>query len=392
MNWLGHLGYQLRKLLRNLLLRGRWLHWWAGRRSRVLERAYLTEVLRSSRTPTAPEAPLESQLRARPQARVRTILLIADCEWEPQQLVPELRKIARVEVLDLGPSLKSQADAYRLPSAAVQTLESFIKQPHDWEPDVVLFYARPQILSAAAFDLLRRRWSGLLLGMNLDDKMEFFPYGVFHAGNDNYQQWARLFDLNLSSSRLAVEWYRQRGLPVSYCPMGFHQAPDLVTPPTSLAYAYPVSFVGSWRAERAGVIEQLTRQGVPVSVFGRGWANGEPIARAASVYRQTQINLGLGFITPVAGITNVKARDFECPGAGACYATTFNWELAEHYEIGKEILCYRSVEELVELYAFYSRRPEACLRLAQAAHRRCGAEHTWEQRFRRVFQAAGFKT
>jgi hypothetical protein len=392
MNWLRHLGSQLRKSLRNLLLRGRWLQWWIGRKSRILERAYLTEVLRSSRTPTAPDAALESRFRASSQARIRTILFIADCEWESHELLPELRKIARVEVLDLGPSLESQSDASRLPSAVVQTLESFVKQPQAWEPDVVLFYARPRLLSAAAFDLLRRRWSCLLMGMNLDDKMEFFPYDIFNAENDNYQKWARLFDLNLSSSRLAVEWYRQHGLPVRYCPMGFHQAPDLVTPPTSLDYEYPMSFVGSWRAERAEVMAQLTRQGVPISVFGHGWAKSERAERAASIYRRTQINLGLGFITSVAGITNVKARDFECPGAGACYATTFNWELADHYEIGKEILCYRSVDELVELYAFYARRPEACLRLAQAAHRRCAAEHTWEQRFRRIFQSAGFRT
>jgi spore maturation protein CgeB len=90
-------------------------------------------------------------------------------------------------------------------------------------------------------------------------------------------------------------------------------------------------------------------------------------------------------------LTTVKGRDFECPGVGACYVTTFNWELPLHYEIGKEILCYRSIEELVEIYAYYHRRPAECLAIAQAAWRRCTAEHTWEKRFRRVLREVGFQ-
>ena len=30
------------------------------------------------------------------------------------------------------------------------------------------------------------------------------------------------------------------------------------------------------------------------------------------------------------------------PCVGACYLTTYHWELAEMFEIGKEILCYRN--------------------------------------------------
>jgi hypothetical protein len=63
-----------------------------------------------------------------------------------------------------------------------------------------------------------------------------------------------------------------------------------------------------------------------------------------SVFRDSQINLGIGFASPSFTLTTVKGRDFECPGVGACYLTTYNWELPLHYELGKEILCYRSVE------------------------------------------------
>ncbi len=125
-------------------------------------------------------------------------------------------------------------------------------------------------------------------------------------------------------------------------------------------------------------------------MFGGGWPNSAWAPNATQIYRDSQFNLGIGYWSPAGRLTNTKARDFECPGAGACYLTTFNWELAQHYEIGREILCWSSIEELLELYSYYGTRPEDCLRIAQAAHRRCAHEHAWEHRFRHVFREMGF--
>jgi spore maturation protein CgeB len=62
-----------------------------------------------------------------------------------------------------------------------------------------------------------------------------------------------------------------------------------------------------------------------------------------------------------------------------------------HWELGAEILCYRNIEELIEMYSWYGKRPEVCLKIAQAAWRRAVAEHTWERRFRKIFEQSGFK-
>ena len=44
------------------------------------------------------------------------------------------------------------------------------------------------------------------------------------------------------------------------------------------------------------------------------------------------------------------------------------------------------------MYSYYRNRPDACLKIAQAAHKRAHAEHTWEIRLRKVFSDIGFKT
>jgi spore maturation protein CgeB len=43
------------------------------------------------------------------------------------------------------------------------------------------------------------------------------------------------------------------------------------------------------------------------------------------------------------------------------------------------------------MYSWYGKRPEVCLKIAQAAWRRAVAEHTWERRFRKIFEQSGFK-
>jgi len=372
---------QLREWLRRVLLRGPILNWWVGRRARQWERAYCGELVRAIGGP-APSFTAATVLR--------TILFIGDCMWEQNDLMPELRKIADVTVLDLGPKLKARPDSQSAQACVAAAVKDFADTHARLAPDAIFFYARPALLSDEVFDELRRRWHGPLLGMSLDDKFEFFPYGIFSGGGDNYQRWAKRFDVNLTNCLAATEWYHQRGLPCLYVPQGVHR-PEHLDLPKSVQYQHTLSFLGSRKPERALVINRLIETGISIELFGAGWPNSQWIEDPNSVYRNTQINLGIGFASSSSILTTIKGRDFECPGVGACYLTTYNWELTNHYELGKEILCYRSVEELIEMYSWYRKRPQECLRIAQAAWRRCANEHTWEKRFRKVFLETGFK-
>lgn len=375
----------LRQILRRALLRGPLDDAWAARRGRQLDRAYCARLLGGAKTP----APAASAPTIGRSGALRQILLIADCLWEQNALVPELSRIAPTRLLDLHPALKSCPAEMPLPVRVAQVIKDFAAAQTGPTPDVVLFYARPALLSDEVFDTLRRTWPGPLFGMNLDDKLQFFPLDVLADGGDDYARWAGKFDLNLSSSLAATDWYRQRGHTCVYLPPGMHQPTGLAAPGAA-SFHYDFSFVGAKRVERTMLIEQLQRAGIAIDLFGHGWPGSRWVENLNDVYRGSQLNLGIGFPTPSQALTGLKGRDFECPGAGACYLTTYNWELPQHYELGKEILCYRAVEELIELYSYYRKRPEECLRIAQAAWRRCAAEHTWELRFRKIFRETGF--
>jgi len=69
-------------------------------------------------------------------------------------------------------------------------------------------------------------------------------------------------------------------------------------------------------------------------------------------------------------IPHVRLRDFEGPMCRACYLTGHTDEIAEFYEIGKEIETYRSVEELVDKTKFYLNSPNSAERLRAAGYER----------------------
>lgn len=377
---------KLKAPFRRLLLRGKALDQWVARRGRQWDRAYCQQLGGYLDTAIAAELPPAKTAAG----GLRQILLIADCMWEQNDLVPELARIADTRTLNLRPLLKQRRPAQSEPAVVAQAIKDFAAAERGLAPDVILFYARPNLLSDEAFDLLRRNWSGPLLGMNLDDKLQFFPYGIFATGDDNYQRWAHKFDLNITNCLAATEWYRQAGCAALYSVQGVHLTPDL-TLPTATDYKYRLSFLGSKKPERMLVIDQLRQAGIPIKLFGSGWPETEWVDNPNTVFRDSQINLGIGLASPSLALTTVKGRDFECAGVGACYLTTYNWELTFHYDLGKEILCYRNHEELVEMYGYFAKRPEACLKIAQAAWRRSVAEHTWEKRFRKIFRHVGFK-
>ena len=72
-----------------------------------------------------------------------------------------------------------------------------------------------------------------------------------------------------------------------------------------------------------------------------------------------------------------------------CYLTGHTDEIAEFYEIGKEIETYRSAEELVDKTKFYLSRPAAAERLRAAGNARARSDHTWVRRFEMLFSKIG---
>lgn len=372
-------------LFKRTFLRGSIRDWWIQKRARQIDKAYLGQI--TSITQIKPDAP-QVRIAKTPKPLLKNVLYIGNCMWEHEQIFPELRNICNLNALDVCPVITGRMDARE---AALEHIRCYADDRNAPDPDLIFLYLRPSLLSDELFSIIRERWPCPVLGLNLDDRVEFFPYGILLSGNDNYAQWIHHFDLNLTSSLTAVDWYSARGAQVKYLPQGFRPDPRFLNPPTDSDFRYRFSFVGSVKPERENLIRQLAGYGMQPTLFGRGWEQSQWAEDPQLIFRSSQINLGIGYALASAKIANAKGRDIECPAVGACYLTTYHWELAEMFEIGKEVLCYRNFEELVEMLTYYGKRPDLCLKIAQAAHKRAHAEHTWEMRLRWLFTEMGFR-
>lgn len=75
--------------------------------------------------------------------------------------------------------------------------------------------------------------------------------------------------------------------------------------------------------------------------------------------------------------------------AGAAYLTEWTEDLPHLFEVGEEVLAYRTADELVAQAERMLGDAELRRRLRQNGRRRALADHTWEKRFRDLFRHFG---
>lgn len=373
----------LKNRLKRLLLRGRILKWWLRRITSVLASEYfsfLASHLNRSPAPCKLPTPYPPD--------VHRLLFICANMWESRELAPELQRLGDLCFLDVLPALPETDDGEVFDESR---FEGLWKKQVSGRFDTAIVYLDASRLNQQILDRVRSVTDGPVFGLNLDDKTTYARYSVFDASKQGYRDWAGAFDCNLTNSRVHVEIYQDDGFPCLYLPTGYHYDPEIHRFNPASVFQYPISFVGSCKPEREWFVDHLRSAGIPVAVFGGGWKGGRFTSKGHEIYRNTQINLGIGYNLPGTQFTNLKNRDFECPGSGGCYLTTYDWELAEFFEIGRDILCYRSLDDFLEVYLFYSRRPEACREIARRGFERCRHEHTWAHRFVSAFQKFDLK-
>jgi len=66
-------------------------------------------------------------------------------------------------------------------------------------------------------------------------------------------------------------------------------------------------------------------------------------------------------------------------------------EMLKHFEEDKEMLFYSSFEELVDKIKFYTKpeNDEIRQKIKENARKRAIKDHTWEKRFKKIFEIIG---
>jgi hypothetical protein len=169
-------------------------------------------------------------------------------------------------------------------------------------------------------------------------------------------------------------------------PEGFN---DNYFKPSNMKKNIKVSFVGQKYGFRESVIQYLSKHDIAVETYGAGWPNGK-VDSIVDIFNRSIINLGMGGIGYSESITNVKGRDFEIPGTGGgVYLTSFNPDLALHYTIGEEILCYRNQEEMLEMIRYYLCHQDEANIISERGRQKSLSLHKWYHRYLRILRILG---
>ena len=106
------------------------------------------------------------------------------------------------------------------------------------------------------------------------------------------------------------------------------------------------------------------------------------------IFNQSKINLNLSNASRL-GVEQIKGRDFEVPGCGGFLITGYAENIEEYFDVGKEIVCYRDVDDLVNKIRHYLKYDDEREAIAKAGYARVLREHTYERRFRNIFRTIG---
>ncbi len=252
---------------------------------------------------------------------------------------------------------------------------------------------------------------------------------------------APAYDWCLVPEAFRLDDYRELGAN----PVYFQEAANpLVYHPFDVPRDYDVTFVGARYADRPNHVRDLLDAGIDVHAWGPGWldpagvrqvesfsdvlrvathpatwrrlaargyrrmrgpeyvqpilprsAVGGPLSDDEMIRMYSRSNISLGFSgvaqspTDRERITQIRLRDFEAPMSGAFYLVEYQPDLEEYFVIGKEIACYEGREDLVDKCRYYVAHPDEREAIRAAGHERALRDHTWQQRFRTLFESLG---
>jgi spore maturation protein CgeB len=94
-------------------------------------------------------------------------------------------------------------------------------------------------------------------------------------------------------------------------------------------------------------------------------------------YRSTRINFNT---TSMQMKGALNQRVFDVPASGGFLLTDYRAQLPVAFEVGREVVCYRDVEEIEDLVRHYLANPAERLEIARRARARIEKEHTYAHR------------
>jgi spore maturation protein CgeB len=171
-----------------------------------------------------------------------------------------------------------------------------------------------------------------------------------------------------------------------------------------------VSFVGAGYYNRRKLFEGLVD--LDFGIWGNDWGMCDALRRfirrdgarvptedIVKIFNASRININLHSSTYHEGVDPagdfVNPRTFEIASCGGFQLVDYRSDLADFFEIGKEIVCFENLGDLRDKIAYYLGHPQEREAIAERGRRRARRDHTYERRMEAMIDfivLSGFET
>jgi len=198
-------------------------------------------------------------------------------------------------------------------------------------------------------------------------------------------------DIIFSSFLHYVKRFREAGITSYYQPLAFE--PRVLEKLQIGERIYPVTFIGgisSAHGKGKELLEYLAEH-VSIDIWGYGIESlleNSPIRKRYhsqawglemfSLFQKSFISINRHIDVAENYANNMRL--FEATGCGALLITDYKDNLNELFEISKEVVAYRSLEECAALVKYYLANPEEAQEIARAGQARTLRDHTYAKR------------
>ena len=290
------------------------------------------------------------------------------------------------------------------------------------KPDLLFCYLLSEEIKKATIEYITNKTSTRTFNWFADDHWRIPVFS---------RHWAPLFTLVSTTDSEAVAKYKSYGITnVIKTQWGanpfFYFTQDQKNNPGDLG----VTFVGAKYGRRGAYMERLKAEGLPVSAFGSGWDGGRVNhQKMLEIFSYSKVNLNFSetyfhgakerlkqavklFIGKELGhykftghhfLDNwramlgtrknpIKGRVFEVLACGGFLMTgKADDSIGEYFVPGKEIVEFSGADDLVDKAKYYLEHDSERQAIAKAGYERTIREHTYIQRFEKIFKAMGLK-
>lgn len=250
------------------------------------------------------------------------------------------------------------------------------------------------------------------------------------------------FDYNWTCQRSSFDFYKKIGVDCIYVPAGAN--PDLFKP-YDVKREFDVTFTGVNKHYRKKTLEMIDAEGIDTHAWGLDWTNMKGRIRLIHYlldevrhsdskildFFRLSLSEGLWFLNHYskekkifnsflshdemvkifsrskislnfAGYDSIynkyidksdkglKGRDFEAPMSGAFYLTDHSDELASLYKVGKEIVTFSNIPELIDKIKYYLENYDEAEAVREAGRKKALECYTWKVCLEKVFEQMNF--